>query len=360
MAKKPNRNSITKTVLFYITLIGFTASLFFNIKQCEQNAIINQQYLEQIAPEIDCNYKYFTENNTYKFHIQNVGKIDCVDIWAIEEIFLINEKGIYEGFDVPRFHYLLYEGSREKIWDIKKDSLVIINLPKYQILAFNHLKERFGFDIVSKWSFTFSSPLYRKRFQSEKLFKYIFEERLFTNLEDNIGGRNHYNMIQDYIYSGTKRRIMIFDLTGDFEIDAPRSYLINSDYSITPLFPWTKISIKQFNESLLLGNNITSDVQISDDNTIGSIFYTVEYKNGIWSKGATMSTSESKGSEKYLSLYSKVIPSPIWYLNKEEHQKFLRNQKILKYYNSDREIPKGSEKEIIEKAKIKYIKDRSY
>jgi hypothetical protein len=182
----------------------------------------------------------------------------------------------------------------------------------------------------------------------EKYFLYDLQDGLFTEIGVDTGHESVLNRVRDYLSVGKTRSISIFDLTGDFEIDAPNSYLIDASYSIRPLYLWSKVTIREFNESRLF-NLGGYEIQPSDD-VEGSIRYFWEYKDGKWEKGVFFT---GKGP-----VYSKPMQLPLAYLPKDEAEQVQKNPKLLKYFDSNREAPNESVEQVLEKARIKYLRER--
>ena len=75
----------------------------------------------------------------------------------------------------------------------------------------------------------------------------------------------------------------IFELTGDFDINPPQAFVINPDYSFTPIYPWKKLSLEDLNNSLYCFTG-RFEVQPSDDISKGTVCYKWEFENGRWEK----------------------------------------------------------------------------
>src|SRR3990172_11076287 len=110
-------------IALFISIIGNGIQgyqIYSNKKQHEDEI---KNYKEQLAPEIDCYYKYFyymPNKESYKLIINNTGLIDCKSIWIQEKIYLIIGENVYEGEGVPHINYFVYNGSRTNMWDLEK------------------------------------------------------------------------------------------------------------------------------------------------------------------------------------------------------------------------------------------------
>jgi len=272
--------------------------------------------------------------------IQNVGLIDAINVWAQEDTYVVIGEKVYEGRDVPHFIYFMWEGSHEKMWDITKDDEVEIDLADYQLNAFFKLMEKWNATILNRWVISFSSPFSSKRYRYEKYFLFDFTHGNFEEVSEVIGGVNLLNKVKNFIATGDKSSINIFKLTGDFEIDSPDSFLVNSDYSITPLYPHSNPTIADFNNSLLLISSF-AEIQLSED-AKGTIGYKWKLENNKWDKSFFLGPSAQ--------LYSQPIRLPLGYLSKKEAKLVENNPSLLKYYNKDREPPLSNADEILKKA----------
>jgi hypothetical protein len=337
-----------KSVFRYIPLFALLVSLAFNILQYQNNKSQKRQYEERLEPQIDCFYKYYADSSRHKLVIKNVSLADSKDVWANEEIFVVVNNEIFEGQDIPHYNYVVYDGSRTRMWDLKRGEQVELDQVEYQGLALQRLKEKLYPTIISRWSLSYSSVSTSKRYRVEKYFLYDLQDGLFKEIGVDTGHESVLNRVRDYLSVGKTRSISIFDLTGDFEIDAPNSYLIDASYSIRPLYLWSKVTIREFNESRLF-NLGGYEIQPSDD-VEGSIRYFWEYKDGKWEKGVFFT---GKGP-----VYSKPMQLPLAYLPKDEAEQVQKNPKLLKYFDSNREAPNESVEQVLEKARIKYLRER--
>lgn len=287
-----------------------------------------KRYKEQLIPEIDCNYKYFYNKSKpeYKYIVKNTGSIDCTNIWAEEEIYLIIDGKVYESNDTPHFNYFIYNGSRDSIWNLKKGEEIEAKINPLQITAFDLLKEKFKPIIITKWKFNYAKKNSSKKYFYEKYFIFDFHDRIFKELDSYVGGKSYVNKINDYLSFGTNRYIDIFVLTGDFEINSPKVFLVMKDFSLLPLNPWTKLGIEDFNNSLLFYPG-DKEIQPSDDIREGFLFYDWYFENGKISKRIRV---ECKTGEKLF--YLKAWHMQLYYLSRKDKEKVVRNPEILKSF----------------------------
>lgn len=308
-----------------------------------------KQYLEQQAPEIDCYYEYFALDDKCEFYIKNVGLVDCKDVWLDEKIFVIVDDEVYEGDDVPHFNYLVFEGSRTKMWDLPRDSTISIELEKLQRKAFSRLVEKFQSKIILRWLISFSNKGSTRRYQFEKYFIHVLEDRIPKELQSSVGGISILNKIKDYLASGPKQSIKIFDLTEDFELNTPTDYLINKDYSITPLSPWITLSIDEMNNAVYW--IAIFEPQPSDD-AKGSISHSWKCKDGTWQKW-----TKGKGISLWATKEEKML---FGYLTKEDAEKGRKKPSLIGLFDPNKQplseaYRKQREKEIREKARAKFL-----
>lgn len=308
------------------------------------------RYKEQQAPDIDCYYEYFAKEDVCKFHVKNVGLVDCKDIWVEEKVFVIVDEEVYEGDDIPHFNYLVFNGSRTRMWDLMKDSSQAIELEGLQRKAFSQLFKKFQAKVISKWAISFSSKASSKKHKVEKFFLHTLDDGMPQELESYVGGISIHNSVRDYLATGSKRSINIFDLTMEFELDTPRNYWIDKDYSIIPLYPRTTLSIQDINDSLLFCAE--SEAQAADDSK-GSISYAWKHIEGKkWQKWVQVGPGAST--------VSKPMILVMGYLSKEDREKVLKDPKLLKFLDPNRKPVsikqnKEKEKEIREKALEKFL-----
>ena len=289
---------------------------------------VTNRHQEQLVPEIDANYKYFYNQpkTEHKFIVENTGSIDCTNIWAEEEIYLIIDGKVYESNDTPHFNYFIYNGSSDSIWNLKKEKNVEVKINPLQITAFDLLKENFKPIIITKWKFIYSKENSSKKYFYEKYFIFDFHDRIFKELDSYVGGKSYINKINGYLSFGPNRYIDIFVLTGNFEINPPRAFLVMKDFSILPLNLWTKLKIEDFNNSRLFYPG-GLEIQPSDDIRGGFLFYDWCYENG---KIVKEIIAKDKGGVE--PLYYKAWPMPLVYLSKEDEEKVIKNPEILKYF----------------------------
>ena len=332
---------------FIITTI---LSVIGNIFQYFQNRQQKKQFQQQLIPEIEAEYHYISDSDKHKLIIRNIGLVDCNNVWVDEKIYLIIEDRVFDGEDVPHYHYLINEGSRTRMWDIQKSQQIEVQIVDFQIAAFERLIEKFNPIIVSQWTISYSGKNSNKRFKYDKFFLFDAKERLFKNIESVVSGLSYLNNIKDYISIGPQKTVNIFQLTSDFEINAPNDFLINSDYSITPLYPWTRLSLKQLNEAQLIHNDLFSSPPTTDDSNDITIKYVWKLDKGNWSKSIKW---WGEGS-----IYSGMIRPISYYLSQEDKILVEEKPKLLKFNNPNRKLKENPDT-IMEKAKQKFISDHS-
>jgi len=326
-----------------IVLVPLAASIVGNVVQCRSYRNEKARYLEQQMPQVDCDYELQSLPDQRGFSIRNVGLVDARDVWARETIFAIINDQVYEGTDVPHFNYLVFNGSRTKIWDIPKDGEQNLTLPSLQAKAFETLMQRFQTELISRWTISYSSPVAGKRYTVEDYFLHTPSERMPKRLTDTVGGQTLRNRINDYLASGPKHEIRIFGLTEDFELDPPLHYLIMKDLSIRPIHEWTKLSIEEIQNSFM---EITDFVEpeIADDTT-GWVQYIWNHKDGRWSKFV---------NQKRAFVVTKSFRMLWTYLTPEDAERVKKDPSLL---GSGKRNPER-EREVQENAKQKYIQGR--
>lgn len=306
---KEKKNNIWRLLIEIILgLITLIVGYFYNL------STVNQ-YREQVSPNIECRseYYYFPSKSSYKFIIDNIGLIKCKDIWAKEEIYFIIDGEVYRGDGVPHFNYFVYNGSRTRMWDLKKGEKKEIDLDELQIEAFYKLKEKFDPIIISRWEIICSTEYSSEKYRFDKYFIFDFDDRAFKGSKDFAGRMPFEDKIKEYSSLGSKMNVDIYYLTGDFEINPPLAFIVNPDYSIKPLYTGTKIKLEEFVNSICFYPGRLK-FPSSDDISEGSIRYVWRFENGRWEEDVCL---ETIGSERP-NIYLKPIYSEINYLLDED------------------------------------------
>ena len=330
-----------------ISVIALIASIIGNVLQyCSYRDQI-RQYEEQQTPELHCRYNYNSIKDILNFTIINVGLVDASSVWANESIYMIIDDQVYEGVDVPHYNYLVYNNSREKMWDIPRDRNQPIELPSFQHRAFDYLMNRFQTEIISKWTISYASVMSQKRYILEAFFVHDLTDRNPKNLINTTGGTLKRDRILDYIASGPVHQIRIFDITKDLELDAPINYRITKDYSIHPLNSWTKLSIEEYNNTVYWSGS--GESQVADD-AKGTVKYIWRCKNGEWEKWVSVGPRSLVATQ--------PMRMPKTYLNYEDAERVESDPTLLEPSITDPEKRKAVEKEILGKARQKFIKNR--
>jgi hypothetical protein len=340
--KTVNWQLIINIIVPIVAVVGLVATNLYYRSQ-------KKQYIERLLPELDCYYEYQALKDTCEFYVKNVGLVDCKNIWVEEKVFVIVGDSVYEGDDVPHFNCFVFKDSRTSMFDLPKNLAHPIELENLQGKAFTRLHDKFQCKIISRWLISFSSRVSSKRYQLEKYFIHTLEDRIPQDLELYVGGISILNKIRNYLTSGAKRSIRIFDLTMDFELDTPTSFLINEDGSIVPLFPWTTLSIEDMNNARFF--TCTPETQPSDDMK-GSVKYIWVCKDGKWQKW-----TKGEGASRWITEQMPLLPG---YLSKEDAERVRQNPKLIRLFDPDKqpsseEQGKELEKEITQNARIKFL-----
>jgi len=302
------------------------------------------QYREQQTPELDCDYSYSHTHDTLNFIITNTGLADASNVWSGESVFMIIGDQVYEGVDVPHFNWIVYNGSRNKIWDIpKNDREQEVELPRLQRKAFDYLMNRFQTSIISKWTISCTSATSPKRYKYEEFFVHDLADRSPKRLEKTTGGSLKRDQIMTYLSVGPVHQIRIFALTNDFELDAPIDFRISKDGTIHALHSWTKLTIEEFNDTFYWSSE--APPQASDDIT-GSLRYIWKYTEGEWGK-----FTQIKGK---MQVMTQVMTTAIGYLEADDRKRVLSNPDLLSKGTGD----KTKAKELLNKMRDKFIKNR--
>ena len=331
-------------VTLIISLLGNIVQHSSYQIQKEQYHTQIEQYREQQTPELDCDYSYSHTHDTLKFIITNTGLVDASNVWAEESVFMIIGDQVYEGVDVPHFNWIVYNGSRDRIWDIpKKDGDQEVELPRRQRQAFANLMNRFQTSIISKWTISCTSATSHKRYKYDAFFVHDLSDNFPERLENTTGGARERDLIMTYLSAGPVHQIRIFAFTSDFELDTPIDFRITKDGTIHPLHSWTKLSIEEFNNTFYWHSE--APPQRSDDIT-GSVRYIWIYTKDGWAK-----FNHIKGKTQVMTLAMKI---GIGYLEADDRKRVLSNPDLLTKGTGD--MTKA--KELLNKVRDKFIKNR--
>lgn len=302
------------------------------------------QYREQQTPELDCDYSYSHTHDTLNFIITNTGLVDASNVWAEESVFMIIGDQVYEGVDVPHFNWIVYNGSRDKIWDIpKNDRDQEVELPRLQRKAFDYLMNRFQTSIISKWTISCTSAISQKRYEYDEFFVHNLADRSPKRLEETTGGSIKRDQIMTYLSAGPVHQIRIFALTNDFELDAPIDFRISKDGTIHALHSWTKLTIEEFNDTFYWSSE--APPQVSNDIT-GSLRYIWIYSKDGWGK-----FTQIKGKTQ---VATQAITIGIGYLDFDDRKRVEANPDLLRKGTGD----KKKAIELLNKVREKFIKNR--
>ncbi|MEN6578509.1 MAG: hypothetical protein ABFD90_19345 [Phycisphaerales bacterium] len=302
------------------------------------------QYREQQTPELDCDYSYSHTHDTLSFTITNAGLADASNVWVEESIFMIIGDQVYEGVDVPHFNWIVYNGSRDRIWDIpRSDRDQEAELPGLQRRAFDYLMSRFQTTIISKWTISCTSTTSDKRYKYDEFFVHDLADRSPKRLEETTGGSLIRDQIMTYLSAGPVHHIRIFALTNDFELDAPIDFRISKDGTIHALHSWTKLTIEEFNDTFYWSSE--APPQVSDDIT-GSLRYTWKYTAGEWGK-----FTQIKGKTQVMT---QVMTTAIGYLEADDRNRVLLDPNLLSKGTGD----KTKAMELLRTTRDKFIKNR--
>ena len=242
-----------------------------------------QALLDQITPEIDCNYRYETATEQTQLIVENTGLVDSRNVWISETVYVVRDGHVYEGVDVPHLSHFLYDGSRESMWDLAKGDRETLDLAEHQRLAFSQLSETLGAICVSRWTLTFSKTATTKRYSLTKDFVYDPAERVFRDPATYVSGGALIDAIDKYLFEGQRQIIGIHPMTSGFAIDPPREFIVTDDYEFVPLYPGKTESLETFGRALLYSYG-PMEIQSSDDPGDGSLRYSWGFEDNTWSK----------------------------------------------------------------------------
>jgi len=239
------------------------------------------------------------------------------------------------------------------MWDLKKGENIESGIAELQIKAFYTLREKFNPIIISRWRIEFSKPFTSKRYFYEKDFVFDFDDRNFKVPGDYVGGASYVNKVNNYLSSGSEKSIGIFELTGTFEIDPPREFMITKDYDFIPLYPGKIISLETLNNTSLHFCG-SLEIQPSDDISEGSLRYAWSFEHRRWQKTVLL-----VGQAMF---YSKPIKLEALtsYLSAEDIKRVQSNPDLLKL-STKGDFSEEEYIEILNKARERYLSEgRTY
>jgi len=342
--KEGDKTILVLVIPLILAGLGLIISLTGNIMQYSSYHTQIKQYMEQQTPELDCDYSYSHTPDTLKFIITNTGLVDASNVWAEESVFMIIGDQVYEGVDVPHFNWIVYNGSRDKIWDIpKNDREQEVELPRRQRQAFDNLMNRFQTSIISKWTISCTSATSQKRYKYDEFFVHDLSDKLPRRLENTTGGARKRDLIMTYLSAGPVHQIRIFGLTNDFELDTPIDYRITKDGTIHPVHSWIKLSIEEYNNTFHWYSE--SPPQRSDDIT-GSLRYVWIYSKDGWGKFMNI-----KGKTQVMT---QAMTIGIGYLDFDDRKRVESNPELLRKGTGD----KTKAIELLKNVREKFIKNR--
>ncbi len=331
-------------ILSYI--VTFSA-IVFGVTQCIQNNRITKHG----PPELDVSYIFEADTDDLFINIINVGFVDCEKVWLEEKIYVLIGDLIYEGVDIPHFNYIIYNDSRDKLFELDKADNNKIKLDSLGSLAIHHIIERFEAKVVSCWKLSYKSDFSEKQFSVEKYFIHNNLNALPSDLFSMTGGLGLKEKIERYRSHGEIRKIKIFELTDRFELNTPDNYLITNDSEIRSLDNQSYLTIEELmNAYLILGGG---DIQNSEDMK-GTLKWIWEYNRD---KNEWIKSLQNIGKSKW---YGMPFKSMLGYLRMEDYKKVIND--IDKYPSlTSGQISIGkvkiNEDKILIKAKEKFIKD---
>lgn len=342
--KEGDKTMLTLVIPLILTSVGLIIALIANIMQYSSYHSQIEQYREQQTPELDCDYSYSHTHDTLKFIITNTGLVDASNVWAEETVFMIIGDQVYEGVDVPHFNWIVYNGSRDKIWDIpKSDRDQEVELPRRQRQAFDNLMNRFQTSIISKWTISCTSATSHKRYKYDAFFVHDLSDKFPGRLENTTGGARKRDLIMTYLSAGPVHQIRIFAFTNDFELDTPIDFRITKDGTIHPLYSWTKLSIEEYNNTFYWSSE--APPQRSDDIT-GSLRYVWIYNKDGWGKFTSIT-----GKTQVMTL---AMTTGIGYLDFDDRKSVEANPDLLRKGTGD----KTKAIELLNQVREKFIKNR--
>lgn len=328
-------------------VLGFLASNLVPVLQFQWEI---RTHSEELSPEIDTHYTFHPDDNTHHFFLHNVGLVGCTDIWAEEAVFVAIGGAIYEGTDLPHFNYFVYDGSRNRMWNLTKGNTLEVELAEHQMLAFSQVIRDFDATLISRWKIIFSATGRTKGHFQEDYYVYDDTNNVFRRAEAIVGGQALVEEVKAYLASGPRRTVRIFDLTGSFEIDPPPAYLIKRDYSILPVYPSTRLTLGDIHNSLTFIPEKLEIQEGADSKVSGTLCYSWTNENGIWRKTWT---SSGKGET-----YTQWTRTLFYYLSADDNDKVAADPGLLHFASHDLQGSRPDDATIRARARDLYLSDR--
>lgn len=107
------------------------------------------------------------------------GEVGVKDVWLRETAFLVKTEEVYHASMVPCFEYFVWNGSRQRMFDLKPRDRRVLKIEPFQAEVVNRLHEQTGGIIVLLWTV---------RYKRDTNGKEYVRNWYFTFKEDGVGG----------------------------------------------------------------------------------------------------------------------------------------------------------------------------
>ncbi len=161
--------------------------------------------------------------------ITNYGNKRADSVWIVQKIYLADDASdqVYEC-DLPRYAYILYNGSRKRMFDLEVDSDTTIRLiPDCYLHYEKLLTDDFPGQIVYKWQVTFTYDNLPKRKIEEEY--YLMDISMNPTLPAKIpGGMAIVDRVMSYTQQGPPQRLIYEPSMDKYFVNPPNSIYCDS------------------------------------------------------------------------------------------------------------------------------------
>lgn len=207
------RNFFKKSGIFLwrgLTPISLAGFIIMWVQLCssrDELKLLKNRYDESKSAELAIDYRSVNMYDPPKLTISNIGDKKAESVWISEKIFLYaDDSSIYEC-DLPRFDYVLFNGSSKRMFDIEANTDTVIDFsPKcfgyYRKLILNKYPGR----LIVQWNVDFDQENNSIRVKKSEYFV-LTRRDLPTNYLKTTGGYGMVEKIIQYEKFGPIRKL---------------------------------------------------------------------------------------------------------------------------------------------------------
>ncbi|MBU0486241.1 MAG: hypothetical protein KKB30_17190 [Proteobacteria bacterium] len=178
-----------------------------SLELTQVDARLSVKYVEKVAASTD------TEHH-YVIRVEPIAPKLCNNIWLEEKVYLVLTNNVYEAWDLPRFDFDLWFGSKTGMFDLSAPESVEIEREALQAKLMQRLHDQYGGDIVVGWLVRFDDGLTGQQRRQSWLFHSGFGAHrnlypdTFTPLPDVVGGESLVERIHQYVERGPEQYVL--------------------------------------------------------------------------------------------------------------------------------------------------------